>query len=63
MAVIGKFLVEHHAGFKHHNISFNEEICETLPEDGIITGLSTYDDDENNDDVADEGNNRTHVLI
>lgn len=60
---VGKFLVDHHEGFKLHTISFNQENCDNLPEDGIITGISTFDDDDNSEDVVDEGKINTFYNI
>ena len=52
---VGQWLVNHHPGFKQHNVTFNENQCNVLPESGILQGLPAIEVDADDTDVPDEG--------
>jgi len=39
VARVGRWLVSNHPGFKHHNVTFAEDQCNLLPDDGILQGI------------------------
>ena len=52
--LVGQFLAANHPGFKVHSVSFSQQQCDLLPEDGFLT-LATIEDDSPQQETADEG--------
>ena len=36
---VGRFLVDHHPGLRTHSVTFNEQQCASLPENGTLEGI------------------------
>ena len=43
---VGRFLIQNHPGFTHHQITFSQINCDLLPEDGVLTNIPTLEDPE-----------------